>query len=123
MKEFIITLSNTVLDTIELFFNVFVLPSASYVFFAFLVSLCITGISAISYAFNIFSFVDIDEAVTANIILLVLVLIDSQSRQSIKGNLNKVKRKFVVTEEQLEDNSEDVQENTLCEDNGGNSNG
>lgn len=110
--EFIKLLVEGIIDALEEFFNALTLPSNKFTFNAFCISLVFLGASILTGMFDLFTIVTWDEALTCMILLGIIVLIDSSSRSTIKGNLTKIKEaasRFTYTGEDEEDSeSEEV---------------
>lgn len=80
-----------IFDALEEFFSALTAPSTKFTFGAFLVSLGFVAWSVIALFAELPTFVDWDEAVTCSILLLIIVLIDTSARNSIKSTLSKIK--------------------------------
>lgn len=89
--ELVKSLIRIVVDSLEEFFEVLVAPTASFTKDAFLVSLGFTAFSLLTHYLDIISFVSWQEAVTASVLMLVVVFIDSSSRSKINNGLSKLK--------------------------------
>lgn len=89
--EYLKYLIEAIMDAIEEFFSALTAPSTTFTFYAFLVSLGFVGWSLIALFAGLPSFVNWDEAVTCSVLLLIIVLIDTSARNSIKGTLSKIK--------------------------------
>jgi hypothetical protein len=102
-----------IFDAIEEFFEALTVPTRSYTLDAFFVSIVFLGWSIVAWLFELFSFVNWQEALTCTILLGIIVLIDSSTRSTIKSNLAKVKSvtsRFSYTGETEEEiNEEDVE--------------
>lgn len=114
MEEIAKTIIEGIMDAIEEFFDAMVVPTQRYVLDAFFVSCGFLAWSIIAWLFDIFTFVDWQEALTCTILLGIVVLIDTSSRSAIKGNLNKIKAlasKFTYSgEEEDEELNQEVVE-------------
>ena len=73
------------MDSLEEFVDAVKFPTASYTYNAFLVSLIFTITSLATELLGIFTLIQWKEAVTCNILLLVVTLIDSSTRASTMG--------------------------------------
>lgn len=105
MSEFLKYLIEAIMDAIEEFFSALNAPSTTFTFYAFLVSLAFTGWSILAEFLYLPSFVGWQEAVTTNVLLLVIVMIDTSARSSVKKSLMRVKgmaSKFTYNGEQEE---------------------
>lgn len=80
-----------IMDSIEEFFASITSPSTKFTLDAFFVSLVFLVWSIVSAIFNLFSFVSWQEALTTSIIMLGIVLVDSGTRSSVKGSMNRLK--------------------------------
>lgn len=89
--EYLKILVEAIMDAIEEFFSALTAPSTAFTFDAFLVSLGFIAWSLIALATGLPSFVSWDEAVTCSVLLLIIVLIDTSARNSIKSTLSKIK--------------------------------
>lgn len=117
MSEFVNILVTGIVDAIEEFFSALTVPTKRYTLEAFFVSLVFLVASVVAYIFDLFTFVDWQEALTCSILLGIIVLIDTSTRSTIKGNLGKIREvasRFSYTgeeEEIIEDNDELVDDN------------
>jgi hypothetical protein len=117
VSEFVNILVTGIVDAIEEFFSALTVPTKRYTLEAFFVSLVFLVASVVAYIFDLFTFVDWQEALTCSILLGIIVLIDTSTRSTIKGNLGKIREvasRFSYTgeeEEIIEDNDELVDDN------------
>lgn len=91
MVEYLKYLVEAIMDAIEEFFSALTAPSTTFTFYAFLVSLGFFGWSIVALYAELPTFVDWDEALTCSLLLLIIVLIDTSARSSIKSTLLKIK--------------------------------
>lgn len=91
MGEFMRLLVEGILDSIEEFFNALTVPSRRFTFDALLVSLVFIVASIVLPMCGLDTFVSWQEAVTCSVLLLMIVLIDSSARSSIKSSVGKIK--------------------------------
>ena len=91
MSQFLEMFVIGIMDSFEGFFDSVTLPTSKYVTGAFKVSLVFLIGSIAAEYFNIWCFVSWQEALTCSLLLLMITLIDSGVRSSIKGNLSKLK--------------------------------
>ena len=89
--EFVRMLVIGIMDSIEEFFASITSPSTKFTLDAFFVSLVFLAWSIVAGLFDLFSFVDWAEALTTSIIMLGIVLVDSGTRSSVKGSMNRLK--------------------------------
>ena len=80
-----------IMDAIEEFFNSISAPSTKFTFNAFIVSIGFLIWTIIASIFDLFSFVDWAEALTACIILFIIVLVDNGARSSLKASALQLK--------------------------------
>lgn len=80
-----------VMDSLEEFFDALQVPTAKYIRDAFLVSLVFLGGSIVCEGFNVWTFVEWEEAATCSAILLFVTLIDSATRHSVKSMAKSMK--------------------------------
>ena len=88
------------MDSLEEFADAVKFPTASYTYHAFLVSLVFTCVSVITELLGISTLVQWQEALTCNILLLIVSLIDSSTRATTM-NFVKQTSKNVVDKVQM----------------------
>lgn len=120
--EFIKLLVEGIYDALEEFFDALTLPSRKFTFNAFCVSCVFLISSVILQLFGIFTFITWDEALTCTILLGIIVLIDSSARNTIKGNISRIKEaasRFTYTgDEESEDEEVSDNEEVLNDESG-----
>ena len=92
MREFILMLVEGVMDAIEEFFESLTAPSTKFTLSAFIYSLVFLAWSFVAELTEIPCFVQWQEVLTCNILMLIIVLIDGSVRGSIKSGMSKVKQ-------------------------------
>lgn len=90
-QEYLELVITTIVDAIEDFFESLVVPTASFVREAFLVSLAFIPVSVMLENYQLISFVSWQEAVTCSIILLIITLVDSTSRGQLFNAMKVIK--------------------------------
>ena len=110
MPSIVLIIIETIMDSLEEFFNALTIPTAKFTQDAFYVSLGFLGWSILAEILNIFTFVNWQEAVTCSVITLLLVIIDSSSRDNIKKNVAKIKN-LKKANIQIETNELEVDDN------------
>ena len=90
-QEYLELVITTIVDAIEDFFESLVVPTASFVREAFLVSLAFIPVSVMLENYQLISFVSWQEAVTCSIILLIITLVDSTSRGQLFDAMKVIK--------------------------------
>lgn len=91
MEDVLIRIINIIMDSIEEFFNVIKIPSAKYITDAFLVSLVFLALSVINVFLNFSFFVSWQEALTCSILLLIVMLVDSSTRSSLRKQADNIR--------------------------------
>ena len=89
--EFVKYIIIIIIDAVEEFFDALVVPSTAFTRDAFFVSLGFLGWSILSEFIGVFNCVSWHEALTCSILMLIIVLVDSSARSSIKSNIKKIK--------------------------------
>lgn len=80
-----------VMDSLEEFFDALRIPTAKYIRDAFIISLIFLAGSFGCVCFNVWTFVEWQEAATCSVILLCVTLIDSATRHSVKDMAKSMK--------------------------------
>lgn len=114
MEEFFNNVIDGIMDAIEEFFEAMIVPTRRYTLDAFFVSVIFLGWSIVAWLFDLFSFVNWQEALTCTLLLGAIVLIDSSARSAISSNLSKIKSvasRFSYNGEEVEDIEEEVYNN------------
>lgn len=114
MEEFFNNVIDGIMDAIEEFFEAMIVPTRRYTLDAFFVSVIFLGWSIVAWLFDLFSFVNWQEALTCALLLGAIVLIDSSARSAISSNLSKIKSvasRFSYNGEEVEDIEEEVYNN------------
>ena len=91
MEEILKSLIDSIMDAIEEFFNALIIPTVSFTKDAFIVSLVFLAWSIFAEFAKAPALVNWQEALTCTILLLFIVLIDGNTRSSIKDSVIKVK--------------------------------
>ena len=80
------------LDTIEEFFTYVSAPTASYIVEAFVVSLGFFVFSVIEYVFDLPAFILPQEALICSVLLAIVAVVDTTTRQSLKKNVRELQQ-------------------------------
>lgn len=94
MKEFVEMFIIGILDALEEFFNALTSPSTQFTLEAFLVSLGFTVVAIICNSCKIFCFIGVDEAIVCNVLMLIVVLVDTGTRTSINNKLKDITQRL-----------------------------
>lgn len=87
------TIIDYFMDSLEEFVKAIKFPTASYTKQAFFVSLIITVVSMVLDAFGLSTIIQWQEGLTANILLLIVTLIDGSNRSLAKRFANQFRNK------------------------------
>lgn len=82
-------------NILEEFFSYISVPTASYIVEAFIVSLGFLAVSLIEWAFELPAIVLPQEALIASILLAIVAVVDTSTRQSLKRNVNTLQKNSV----------------------------
>lgn len=103
MSDFIQTLADAIMDTLEDFFSSFTVPTGKNLKYSLFVLIGFLLYSIIGGIFNLPSFVQWQEALVAVIIVSIVCLIDSGNRSAIKKITTDLKNKVVKYKEVEDD--------------------
>lgn len=81
-----------IMDSLEDFFDALIVPTAKYIRDAFIISLLFLAVSFGCSIFNIWTFVSWEESLACSIILLIVMLIDSTTRSSVRSAAKNMKK-------------------------------
>lgn len=104
-----------VMDSLEEFFDALIVPTARYIRNAFIISLIFLTGTFLCDCFNVWTFVSWQESLTCSIILLIVTLIDSATRHSVKDMAGKIKSIANKNLNRITYTGEDSEEDTYVE--------
>lgn len=103
MSDFLETLADAVMDTLEDFFSSFTVPTGKNLVWSLVILVGFFIMSIVTWLFDIPCFVSIKESLTAVIIMGLICLIDQGNRIAIKSITDKLKNKVKKYKEEIVD--------------------